>query len=320
MTSRAADIRDAVLIALALVLAAAVSADLPYVGLPLAGAALAWLAYRYGMWWSFAAAAVVSPLAVLAAPVQVLFVLPALLAAGPGAVLLLRRWSAQRTVAAVTLALIVATMLPYAAHAVATGNGVLTVVMADYRASVDLFMRGLAVGGGLQALGGDATVRRTLMLLLPTVLFYPALIAGALDVFAVTWAARRRGVAVHSFPPLGRFDVSPHWVWLAIAGLAFLAAALFTGQTSGWMELLGANALLIVRPIMFVQGFGVFAAIYDRAKVGRIARGVGYTLLVAMEFLFPSVSILGLADVFANFRKLDRAGMAPRGEKAQIGG
>jgi uncharacterized protein YybS (DUF2232 family) len=65
---------------------------------------------------------------------------------------------------------------------------------------------------------------------------------------------------------------------------------------------------MIVRPALALQGLAVFAALYRRISVGRVMRIIGFVLLGLTEVLVPSVSVLGLVDLFLNLRKFPRAG------------
>jgi hypothetical protein len=319
MASRAADIRDALLVVLAVAAAAILVPGLPFVGLPLAGAGLAWLAYRRGMWWSVGVGVLGALLSVLAGPTQVLFALPAMLAAGPLTVWLLRRWPAQRVVLVVTVLFALATVLPYVAVAVATGRTTLAVINADYASSVTTFTAAFSQAGPA-AKSTVQSMQRTLLLLWPAVLLYPSMIAGLLTVAAVTWTARRLSVPTNRLPRLAAYDASPHWVWPTIAGLALLAIAAFMAQPNGLAEAIGLNLLLIVRPVLFLQGAGVFAAIFDRVSAPRPVVVLGIAGLFALELIFPVMTMLGLADLFANLRRLDRPGAGQPPKKVEIGG
>jgi uncharacterized protein YybS (DUF2232 family) len=65
---------------------------------------------------------------------------------------------------------------------------------------------------------------------------------------------------------------------------------------------------MIVRPLLFLQGAALFATLYRKAGAGRVNRAIGLALLLLTETFVPSVSILGVVDLFANLRKLPRAG------------
>jgi hypothetical protein len=157
-------------------------------------------------------------------------------------------------------------------------------------------------------------VARGWLTLWPSLYLYVAGLTAVLAVPAVSRAGRVLGREVRVLPPLPELDFSLHVVWPAIAGLALLAAAVFLRQPEGWMQVVGANMLLIVRPVLFFQGVGDFAALYRKAGVGRVARFLGFVLLGLSESAVPSVSVVGLVDLFANFRKLPRGGEgAPQG-------
>jgi uncharacterized protein YybS (DUF2232 family) len=79
-------------------------------------------------------------------------------------------------------------------------------------------------------------------------------------------------------------------------------------QAPAIVESIGTNALMFVRPFLFLQGAAVFAALYQKMGTGRLMRTIGLVLLALMDTFIPSVSVLGIADVFANLRKLPRAG------------
>ena len=134
-----------------------------------------------------------------------------------------------------------------------------------------------------------------------------------------TRPAGRAGAEVARLPRLKDVDLSFHLVWPAIAGLAMVAYGIWQARLAGPVGAIGLNLLLLVRPALFFQGMSVFAAGYDRLGSGRLMRAIGYVLLVTLEWLFPGVSIVGLADLFINFRKVPRA-LEPPTEKLENGG
>jgi len=107
-----ADMRNAVLLSVATIAAGFVVPVFPFVGIPLAGFALGWIAYRFGTWSSVAAALSASALVAVFGPtvlpgllpLDALYVAVALLAAGPAAALALRRYPAWNVVVFATFA------------------------------------------------------------------------------------------------------------------------------------------------------------------------------------------------------------------------
>jgi uncharacterized protein YybS (DUF2232 family) len=119
-------------------------------------------------------------------------------------------------------------------------------------------------------------------------------------------AGRSLGQVVNRYPALADVDFTFHLVWPAIAGLALVAAGTVWGKGQGPIYAVGYNTLIIVRPALVLQGFAVFSALYRRIGTGRVWRTIGLVLLAATEWIVPSVSVLGVADLFFNFRKLPR--------------
>lgn len=325
MSDRAADIRDVTLVGLSSIAAAAVTPLLPFVGLPLAALGLSWLTYRHG-WIAGSIAAVLAAVAgalVFEEPVLVVLLAPALLAVGPMAAVAMRRMSALRAVMFVTLVVFAALIAYDAAAATEMGR----TIAAQRRVEGEL-IRKAAVASAKGSPPADvskievvaAEVSGLWTRVWPAYYAYIAGLSAGLSILAVTWAARRRDVRVNALPKLAQLDVSGHFVWPVIVGLAASAYAIWTGEPNGWAGTLGANLLLIVRPVLALQGIAVFAHLYDRAGLGKLGRAVGYTLLVLTEAMIPSVSVLGLIDLLRNFRKLGRDGAEPLAEKSDIGG
>jgi hypothetical protein len=99
--------------------------------------------------------------------------------------------------------------------------------------------------------------------------------------------------------PLSRW-ASPEWLvfLLAAAGLALLLPWPWVRQT-------GLNLLLILGFMYFGQGLAVMAGLFQRYQVPWALRGLGY-ILAFMNIVMIVVMILGLADVWVDFRKLQR--------------
>jgi uncharacterized protein YybS (DUF2232 family) len=319
VSTRPLNIRDAVVAGLACMAGAVLAADLPFVGLPLAGAALGWLAFRNGPVVSSiaAVAATAITIPILGSAVPVVFIGPALLAAGPGSAWALSRWPATRVIAVLTVVL-VAAALAFDATAAATQGS----TFAAVRANEAKTLHELVIKSGAQSGQTDAAtvgqladqLSQAWLMLWPSMYLYVSGLAAVLAVPLVSRIGRAIGEPVSALPPLTEFDMSLHVVWPTIAGLALLAASAYLRQPNGWMQATGLNLLLLVRPLLFFQGLGDFAALYRKAGVGRFSRSFGFAFLALSEFAVPSVSIVGLVDIFANLRKLPRGGTgAPAG-------
>jgi hypothetical protein len=302
-----ADIRNAVLLSVATIAAGLLVPVVPYVGLPLAAFSLGWVAYRFGTMPASALAivasllvAVVGPSVLGVSPLDAAFVAVALLAAGPGTAWALRRYPALTVVGGVTLLIAGAFLIA------PIGAQTLRDSLAAWRAIVDA----VATSGGvkdtvaLRAAAPGMLAQMSLTWTSTTV--YTMGIGVLLSVPLVSRAGRALGQAVSRYPVLADVDLSFHLVWPAIAGLALVAAGTVWGKGQGIAYTVGYNTLMIVRPVLFLQGIAVFASLYRRIGAGRVWRTIGFVLLGLTELVVPSVSVLGMVDLFFNLRKLPR--------------
>lgn len=313
MTPSPADIRNAVLLSVATAAAGLLVPSLPFVGIPLAGFALGWIAYRYGQGaaiavalGSSAVAAVFGPAAIGIGLLDALYIAVALLVAGPATAWALKRFSAY-SVAAVGTAVIAAAYL------------VAPIGAQTLKGSLEMSRQFLDLFAGSGSVADPAALKASVTALLaqmaatwPATVFYTIGPGMLLAVPIVSRAGRSAGVEAKKYPALADTDLTFHLVWPAIAGLALLAVGTFWGHGQGTAYDIGLNVLMIVRPALALQGLAVFAALYRRIGVGRVMRTFGFVLLGLTELLVPSVSVLGLVDLFLNTRKLARPGSQPK--------
>jgi hypothetical protein len=325
---KAADIRNVILAGFAISVAAVISPSLEAVGIPLAALGLGWFAFRFGMrsavLTALAATAVVAIVTagqalsdgtVGVALTSLLFVGPALLAAGPGTAWALERRRAVTVVAGLTAVLFVLAVAMMSLQAGLAHTTVTAELQAVVRAAIaQAVVQAKSQPGGAAQAQQVAALQSTWLSqvqLWPSLQFVISAFTAAVSVPVVSWVGRRLGRPVSALPALADLDLSFHLVWPGIVGIAALAWATFTKQPpAGWAWVVGANLLFAVRPAFYLQGMGVFAALYKRLGTGRFGRGFGFALLTISEILIPSVSVAGAADLFFNLRKLPRDGMA----------
>lgn len=307
MTPTPADIRNVVLLSVATFAAGFIMPAIPYVGLPLAAFALGWIAYRFGslpsIGLALAAAALVAvfgPTVMGTAPLDALFVVVALLAAGPGTAWALRSHSALGVVAFTSVVIAGAYLVTPVGAQMLKDSVVLTKAFLDALASSG----NVADPAALKESAGALLVQATQTW--PSRIVYLMGVGMLFAVPLVSRAGRAFGQQVNSYPALADVDLSFDLVWPTIAGLALLAAGTFWGAGRGMLYTIGLNVLLVVRPALVLQGIGVFAALYRRIGVGRVMRTLGFALLGLTEILLPSVSVLGVVDMFLNLRKVVR--------------
>ncbi|WP_301870471.1 DUF2232 domain-containing protein [Collinsella tanakaei] len=107
-------------------------------------------------------------------------------------------------------------------------------------------------------------------------------------------------------PAIAAFDM-PMWpVGVLIASILGLSASLSGFPGAEVLLSVSVTALMSVRFIFAIQGFAVVLTFANRFRFGCLGRTLLLVLSIWLETMFIIVSIVGLIDVWANFRKLTR--------------
>ncbi|MDR1192568.1 MAG: YybS family protein [Peptococcaceae bacterium] len=152
-------------------------------------------------------------------------------------------------------------------------------------------------------------VMDNLMLLLPAMLLLSAFGTSLINYFLAAKVFGRLRLPV---PPVGRLGAFrlPWWlVYGLIAGLAcsLLRAYVFPAQAA--LTRVGSNLVLVFLLLYTVQGIAVAANFWRKIPSGARWPAGFMLLLLTVGFLpvvFTAVTLLGLADGFADFRRLGR--------------
>ena len=107
-------------------------------------------------------------------------------------------------------------------------------------------------------------------------------------------------------PAIAAFDM-PMWpVGVLIASILGLSASLSGFPGAEVLLSASVTALMSVRFIFAIQGFAVVLTFANRFRFGCLGRTLLLVLSIWLETMFFIVSMVGLIDVWANFRKLTR--------------
>lgn len=116
-------------------------------------------------------------------------------------------------------------------------------------------------------------------------------------------------------PSIARYD-APLWaVGVLAVSVAGLGVSFSPVPYAEVLRTVCATALLSVRMIFTLQGFGVVLCRLNARRAGCFFRVVLLTLLIQLEATLFVVSVVGLIDVWANFRKLPRTGSHARAQQ-----
>ena len=297
------------LLVVATVLGTALTSSVAVFGLPIAAAGIAGLTYRGRGMIAAASAGFGIVFASFLVPGGALFVAPIMLAVVI-AVALLPKISFQ-VVAGSLIGVFALSGAGFDALAARAAGTTLPVQITE---QTKLITTGLIKSLGANA-PADLTVQMTqatkfIASSWPSTYFQSAVLLAVLVVAAIAWAARRAGVSL-DIPTWSRLDLTPHVLWVFVAGVLLMAASYGSFSASGILGVVGLNLVLCTRALFFLQGIGVAAGVLDRAGVGLGVRILGLAALAALDVFTLVVSFSGLLDFWINFRRLPRDGEMP---------
>lgn len=117
---------------------------------------------------------------------------------------------------------------------------------------------------------------------------------------------RRAGMPARRRGSLERFD-APLWVALAyVAGAAASITGLRVQGVPQELRLVGENTFTFARCLLWAQGTGVALCLLRRHHAGPLTRALSVCLSVWLESSYVIMSVVGLVDVLANFRGIER--------------
>ena len=104
---------------------------------------------------------------------------------------------------------------------------------------------------------------------------------------------------------IANFD-APGWVIVVLAAAVVGVGASLGGVLGRDVLTASVTVILGLRIIFALQGFGVMSGLLTRFRAGCFIRAAAIFLSVWLETVFFVMSIVGLIDIWANFRKLPR--------------
>ena len=146
--------------------------------------------------------------------------------------------------------------------------------------------------------------------------YLPKILPGLLisGILTITWLnvalgnllLQRRDRALSPWPEYNAWKLPEPMVWLVILGgisVFLLPAPLST---------VGLNVLIVCLTVYFFQGLAIVSSLMTRWSVPRLIRVLIYALIFIQTYGIIILSFLGLADVWADFRKLNKTGEHPK--------
>lgn len=191
--------------------------------------------------------------------------------------------------------------LCFAAY-LAIANVSLTAFVESIAGPVQESLQGMLASYGLDVSTGaygSGFITSILMMGLPAILF---IYVGACVLAAHFGARMAKPFVPGKTWNLEQFD-APTWSMIAV--IVAILACVFGGF---WMPLLsvGISALVALRFIYLMQGIAVISFWFRKYRMGCLLRFIIVFLTIELESAFFVLTIIGIIDFFANFRKLNR--------------
>jgi hypothetical protein len=309
---------DSALLAGAIILGTLLSPVVPFVGLPLAAAGIAGLAYR-GRTAAAAVSAAVGVAIVGVIQASAVVSIAPVVAAVVLTVVLLPKRSLQAVTGSLIGVIALANMAGDALMARSQHTTLPAIVASQSQSVAAEMAKAMGSSASPETLASLKTGAQLLSTAWPSAYFEAAVFVGVLVIVAVVWAAKRAEFPL-DIPPISRLDLTPHILWAFVIGLLLVAASYVSFAGSVVLGAVGLNLLLCARTLFFIQGFSVVAGLLDRAGVGLGGRILALAALAALDAFTMVVSFTGLLDFWINFRRLPREGAAPTQTSAEPDG
>jgi uncharacterized protein YybS (DUF2232 family) len=135
---------------------------------------------------------------------------------------------------------------------------------------------------------------------LPAILVSAVLTITWLNLVLGVWLLKKRNNNLISWPDYSRWKLPDSLVWPVI----FSGIAIFLLPSP--LDIIGINLLIICATVYFFQGLAIVAGLLNRWTVPMWIRICIYALIFIQTYGIIILSFVGLADTWADFRKLNK--------------
>jgi uncharacterized protein YybS (DUF2232 family) len=149
-------------------------------------------------------------------------------------------------------------------------------------------------------------IAETMFQLLPGLVFLSLAMVVLINVFFLCRRFPDRRGEWLSLNSLREWKGPEPLVW----GLIACGFALFVPGLE-FLKVLALNVLLVIGACYFAQGLAIIAFFFHKNNVPRFLRGVTYVLIVFQQILTLLVVVLGLIDLWGDFRRLGKNNLKP---------
>ena len=143
-----------------------------------------------------------------------------------------------------------------------------------------------------------------LLKLLPGAAVASTLMACWLNLLVAKRYCRVRQLPLPAWPDWSQWKAPEHLVWVVISSGVLLMLPF------GSLKVAGLNVLMVAGVIYLFQGLAVVAFYFNRWQLPQIFRAVAYGIILIQQFCTLGVMLLGLFDMWFDFRRLSRGATA----------
>jgi Kef-type K+ transport system membrane component KefB len=107
-------------------------------------------------------------------------------------------------------------------------------------------------------------------------------------------------------PSFKEWDLPWAWCWGVIAGIILIIVPSFNTGNSMFFYAIGSNLLIVFGSVYLVLGLSVLWGIFERFNLKNSMKIIIIAAIFLFFGLFIFLPVLGLADIWINFRRLKR--------------
>ena len=139
-----------------------------------------------------------------------------------------------------------------------------------------------------------------LLKLLPGAALSSTLMACWLNLLVAKHYCRVRHLPLPAWPDWSQWKAPDLLVWLVIASGILLLVPV------GFLRIAGLNALMVAGVVYLFQGLAIVSYYFERWKLPRLFRAAAYAIILIQQFFTLGAMLLGLFDMWLDFRRLSR--------------
>jgi uncharacterized protein YybS (DUF2232 family) len=214
--------------------------------------------------------------------------------------LMRRNLGPEGTLAAGTLGVLLTTTGLFLLHAAilqVSPAALAEAYLKQMTAEVETNLAALGYGAGAEI----ETALTGLTRLLPAVLALSVAAVVGLNLALARRLLAALGEELPAWPSFRLWRAPEPLVWVLIAAGLLLVISFWPAR------LVGLNLLALVVVAYFIQGLAIVAFYLERLRVPRPLRLIAYVLLSLQQFLSLGVAVVGLSDLWIDFRRLKQS-------------